>query len=153
MRPLALDSGLLVLLILGLASKDLIGRHKRVREYSVADFDLLARILGGYRPIVVTPNVWTETSNLVRQTAEPLRSNVGHILRKLISDADEAYVTSKSASEREEFLRLGLTDAGLLELKPSTIPLLTVDLDLYLAALKLGRAAINFNHLREATEQ
>ncbi len=53
---------------------------------------------------------------------------------------------------RHEFTRLGLADAALLNLvadAPNTRPLLlTMDLDLYLAATELGLNVVNFNECR-----
>ncbi len=152
MRPLAIDTNLLVLLVVGLASKDFLARHKRLREFSVADFDLLSSIVNTHSPIVITPNVWTETSNLARQIAQPARDLVSRVMQEMISRTEEAYVASSSAGRRSEFLRLGLSDAALLELKPNAIPILTSDLDLYLAAQRSGREAVNFNHIREANQ-
>ena len=153
MRPLAIDTNLLVLLVVGLASKDLIGKHKRLCEFSVADFDLLTVILRAHSHLVVTPNVWTETSNLSRQIGEPARNRISAVMRGLIDQSEEAYVTSASAAASDEFVRLGLTDAALLEVKPISIPFVTSDLDLYLAAQKAGREVVNFNHIREANRE
>jgi hypothetical protein len=153
MRPLVVDTSLLVLLVVGLASKDFIAKHKRLREFSVADFTLLTDVLRAYSPIVVTTNVWTEVSNIARQITDPARSKIGVVMRQIIGRSDEAYVSSLDASGREEFLRLGLSDAALLELKPQSIPILTTDLDLFLAAQNAGRASYNFNHMREANRQ
>jgi hypothetical protein len=153
MRPLAIDTNLLVLLVVGLASKDFIAKHKRLREFAIADFELLATIIDAYSPIVVTQNVWTETSNLARYISEPARARVGAVMRHMMSNSEEAYVTSVSASAREEFLTLGLTDSAILELKPASIPILTADLNLYLAAQKAGRTVLNFNHVREANKE
>ena len=50
---------------------------------------------------------------------------------------------------RDAFPRLGLADAALLEAVSADAPLLTVDFDLYVAALASGEeSAINFNHWR-----
>ena len=44
-------------------------------------------------------------------------------------------------------VRLGLTDAAILEAVTAETPLVTVDLDLYLAAWKKGPGlAVNFTH-------
>jgi hypothetical protein len=153
MRALLVDTSLLVLLVVGLASRDFIESHKRLREFSLADFDLLADILSRHAPIVVTPNVWTETSNLARQVAEPARAKIGGVMRKMMAVSREVYVASVSAGERDEFLKLGLTDSALLAVQPSSCPILTSDLDLYLAALKHGRQVVNFNHIREANRE
>ena len=60
-------------------------------------------------------------------------------------------VASKNAAGHHMFVALGLTDAVLLDAVSSQRPLLTVDLDLYRAALEDGeQAAINFHHYRFA---
>jgi hypothetical protein len=59
------------------------------------------------------------------------------------------YLESNVAAARPEFFRLGLTDAALLHLSIEQAVLLTADLHLYLAALKGGLKAQNFNHLRD----
>ena len=54
---------------------------------------------------------------------------------------------SREASKNSEFMRLGLTDAALLEVVSRSNPLITVDLDLYLAAVSIeSEAAFNFRH-------
>lgn len=148
-RPIIIDSSLLVLLVVGAAGKELIAGHKRLRHFSTSDFDLLPSILRRYSPVIATPNVWTETSNLARQISEPARTKVGGVMRGIMNRAQEAYIASAEAGAAEEFLRLGLADCALLEVKPTLAPILTADLDLYLAAWKRGRTAINFNHFRE----
>ena len=58
-------------------------------------------------------------------------------------------MASVEASGNTSFRRLGLTDAALLEVVTPDTPLITVDLDLYVAALaKAPGAAINFTHLQ-----
>jgi len=63
--------------------------------------------------------------------------------------AEEQVIKSKVAVGRKEFIRLGLTDAVLLELAHKGATLSTVDLALYLAARASGLNAINYNHVRE----
>lgn len=62
---------------------------------------------------------------------------------------EERHVESRQAVARDEFLRIGLTDAAILEMATASHTLLTVDLDLYLTALNRGLKAENFNHLRD----
>ena len=97
--------------------------------------------------ILVTPNTLTEASNLLAQHGEPERSRFFEVLRILIEEHEEIVVTSQAASRNIEFKRLGLTDAALLEVISNSNPLITVDLDLYLAAInKEGESAFNFRH-------
>ena len=59
----------------------------------------------------------------------------------LIRFSEEFVIVSETASRNSHFLQLGLTDAVLLEAITSEAPPVTVDLDLYLAALrKVGDA-------------
>jgi len=53
------------------------------------------------------------------------------------------------ACDHSTFQRLGLTDAVILSMELSSAPLLTVDLDLTLAAMHAGRETINYNWYRE----
>jgi hypothetical protein len=90
----------------------------------------------------------TETSNLARQIAEPARTLVSRILRELVirAETQELHIPSTQAA----FLRLGMTDAAILDTLGPDKKLLTVDLDLYLQALRQGKPAENFTHYIEA---
>ena len=70
-------------------------------------------------------------------------------LQFLIHGSSEIVVASIDASSNPKYQRLGLTDAALLEVATADTPLLTVDFDLYLAALESGEErAVNFTHYR-----
>lgn len=145
-----LDSNLLVLLIVGKTSRKLIAKHKKTRAYQEQDYDLLLELLAEAREVIVTPNVLAETSNLLGDIADPLRSDLFSTFRDLIGATREVHVQGVVAASHKHFVRLGLTDAALLSLpEPSTI-LLTADFALYDAACRSGRPAENFNHIREA---
>ena len=71
-------------------------------------------------------------------------------LRVLIEESREIVILSSRASSNNAFVRLGLTDAVLLEAISEETPLLTDDLNLYLAALENGsERSVNFTHLRD----
>lgn len=145
----ALDTNLLVLLTIGRVAPDKLGVHKRVREYTIDDYDLLSDCISD-RKIVTSPNALTETSNLTRQGFDGiLKTNVIMAFRDLISKADEILIASLPSSQMTEFIWLGLADTVWLDLPPDT-ELLTADAVLYTAALNRGLNATNFNHLREA---
>jgi hypothetical protein len=149
-NPVVLDANLLVLLVVGTASRSYIVKHKRLQAYTEKDFRLLLDILSAAPRIIVTPNTVTETSNLVVQIAEPARSRIYAVFRALLTVTDEIYVASKQAAEHAAFPRLGVTDAALLNIVTSRHTLLTADLDVYLEAARHGHTAINFNHHIEA---
>ena len=141
------DANLLVLLAVGKTNRNLIRKHRRLQEFQEKDYDTLVGILYQMNKILVTPNTLTEASNLLAQHGEPQRSRFLEVLRILIEENEEIVVTSKTASQNVEFKRLGLTDAGLLEVISNSNPLITVDLALYLAAIsKESGSAYNFRH-------
>lgn len=145
-----IDANLLVLLIVGSVDTRLIAKHRRLRAYSANDYETLIRLLDPVEQVFVTPNTLTETSNLLAQHAEPERSRFFDRFRFIIQHSKEVVVASDIASRSNVFARLGLTDAALLESASVETPVVTVDLDLYLAALNKGaEAAVNFTHLRD----
>jgi hypothetical protein len=149
MTSVVLDSNLLLLLIVGIADRTYIRKHRRLQAYSEDDFDLLRRLIGPMSAIIVTPNVLTETSNFAQQIAEPARTRIATAFTALLDGLDEQYVPSKRAAAQPEFLRLWLTDSGILDRMTEENILLTADLSLYLAAERRGHKAINFNHQRD----
>ena len=147
---LFIDANLLVLLVVGSVGRHLIAKHRRLREYTAEDYDVLVDLLSPVERILVTPNTLTETSNLLGQHRDPERSRFFAMLRALIHETEEVVVASIDASGNGAFTRLGLTEAALLEVVTQDTPLVTVDLDLYLAVLEKGPdAVVNFTHLRD----
>ena len=146
-RQVFLDSSLLVLLVVGETDRKLIPKHRRLREFDVDDYERLISLINRVDQIFVTPNTLTEASNLLAQHGDPERSRLFEVLRLLIEEYEEIVVTSKAASRNDKFNRLGLTDSALLEVISNSNPLITVDLDLYLAAINQdGDSAFNFRH-------
>lgn len=133
-RPVLVDTQLLVLLVVGATRPDLTARQKKTSRYTRTDFSLLIDLLG-YRPkFVFCPHVASETSNLVAQYGEPDRTSLMTVLRALPNNATEMPVTTASAMEQPEFIRLGLADAAQLSLCTSETLLLTDDEPLFRAA-------------------
>ncbi|MDE2823627.1 MAG: PIN domain-containing protein [Chloroflexota bacterium] len=144
-----LDTNLFVLFVVGSVGRDLIEKHKRLQTYSAEDYEILIDLLDRVERVYVTPNTLTETSNLLSQHGEPERSRFFQKLRFIIQQSKEVTVASVKASSNSAFNRLGLTDAALLEAVSPETPLVTVDLDLYLAAnASVQEAALNFTHYR-----
>ena len=127
-----LDANLFVLLVVRNVGRDLIEKHRRLREYSAEDYEILIDLLDRVQRVYVTPNTLTETSNLLAQHREPERSRFFDRLRFIIHESEEVVIASAVASSNSAFNRLGLTDAALLEVVTPETPLVTVDLDLYL---------------------
>lgn len=150
-RSILLDTGVLVLFVVGLADRSLIQRHKRTSSFVEEDYDTLCNFISQFQELTVTPNVLTEASNLLAQVAQPARGAVLQKLADLLArDTREDYVPSREASVEEDFLRLGLTDSVVIREAGVVDCVLTDDLNLYLALVSHGREAVNFNHIRLA---
>ena len=144
-----IDANLLVLLVVGSVGLNLISKHRRLRDYSREDYETLVNLLGHVDFLYVTPNTLTETSNLLAQHGEPERSLFMEHLRVVIQLSREVVVGSIEASVHDGFVNLGLADSALLEAISPETPLVTVDADLYVAALEKGyHQAVNIAALR-----
>ncbi len=64
-RKLLLDANLTILFAVGATRRDYIGLHKRLRSYDATDFDILQDLIAASAGVVFSPNVLSETSNLV----------------------------------------------------------------------------------------
>ena len=148
-RVLAIDTNLLVLLIVRTASPAFIARHKRTQTFTSEDFQLLQILIGRADACVFTPHVLAKASNLIRQFANPGLQQILEIVRRVIEGGREVRARSAVAVRRPEFRYLGLTDAALLTIDDDDVTLLTDDFDLYRASLSAGRKPINFSHERE----
>lgn len=149
MATVLIDTNLLILLIVGLTEEKMIGKHRRTREYDKESYDLLIDSLEDFSEILITPHILAETSNLIRQCEEPLKTKVGECLSELISKSEELQMAAATVVRRPEYLRIGLTDAGILQAQEGGATLLTDDNGLYLASLRSGHNAINFSHRRD----
>lgn len=147
-ESLALDTKVLVLLVVGLTSKAYIRSHKRLRPYTEQDFDLLSDLVRNSSGILLTPNTVTEASNFAGYIDNPARSHIFDRFHWLLSNLEETYIPSRLAAEDAAFRRLGITDAVLLKIPESNHVLLTDDIALYVEAARRGRRVINFTHLR-----
>jgi predicted nucleic acid-binding protein len=150
-RSALLDTNLLVLLIVGSTSEAHIVKHKRTRSYDVQSFRLLRdTLVGNFTKLITTPHVLAESSALLRQCAEPLRSHLTETLAHWASESREEYLPAEQVVLRPEYMRLGLTDAAIIAQASREIVLLTDDLQVYLEAAQAGVQAENFTHLRDA---
>jgi hypothetical protein len=67
------DTAPFVLLVVGTIDVRLIRKHKNTANYDENDFLALVELLSLAQRHLVTPQIVTETSNLIRQMAEPNR--------------------------------------------------------------------------------
>lgn len=150
-RGLLVDTNVFLLFLVGSYDKRMISEFKRTRDRFVPeDFDTMKRLMGLFDKVLSLPNILTEVSNLVGSLAEPKRAEVFRHLAAIIPKLVEEYVPSAAVTEREEYLRLGVTDAAIIAMAEGRFLVLTDDLGLYAALAQAGEAGLNFNHVRVA---
>lgn len=149
-RPtIILDTNLAVLLIVGLADRSFIRQHKRLAAFDEVDFDHLKEVIDSHNALVFSPNVLTETNNIVRQAPRSAHAAIQAMFSELVRKTVERYVESSQAVDRPEFHWLGLSDAVVLLLASDESLILTSDVGLYVAAQNAGLPSENFNHWKE----
>lgn len=149
MPALLIDTNLLCLLIAGNVSPDSIVKHKRLAKYDLVDYARVRALVLRFEQLILCPHVLAEASNISRLTTEPLRSLLGVALHDIVDASTEIHIAATVAALAPEYLRLGLTDAVLLELGEPDRVLLSDDLDLCLAAEHRRYPVINYNYLRD----
>ncbi len=149
-KNLLLDANLLTVYIVSQLGNGEIEKNKKTRNYTTEDAYLLCEFISSFRAIVTTPHVLTETANLLDWIKDEHRKKVFSYLTNFIQQVDEYYLQAKQICPSPAFLRLGLTDAMLIELcQQQDLVLLTADLPLYHFAIGQNLSAINFHHLRQ----
>jgi predicted nucleic acid-binding protein len=139
----------LLLYVVGTASPKYIPKHKRTNNFTEEDFDLLKSIMDTFDLAFTTPQVLTETSNLLRNRRAPsdqMTREIWSVFEDFVAQTTEVYKNSASVSYSEAFERLGLTDALLAILSDANHEVLTCDAGLYYEIRSRGLSAINFNH-------
>ena len=149
MPLILIDTNLLVLLAVGLASRKYISRHKRLSAFDEADFDIVYTHMNRSDGLLFCPNVLSEASNLLSYGEGPIHNEIAGSLSRMIAKFDEQYLTSAAATKDDAYTSLGITDAVLLTLARTGATLWTTDLELYLEAARRGLPAVNYNHIRE----
>lgn len=149
-QGILVDASLLLLYVVGLVERPRIERFKRTATFTVADFELLARLLENFEHIVTTPSVLTEVSNFLGQLPKHPRHKGLLVLRKLVKTFTEEYREARQICARQHFITFRLTDTGIIEVATNPYVVLTDDLPLYHFLASKGQPVLNFNHLREA---
>lgn len=151
MKKALIDTNLLCLLMVGSIHKNLITTHKRLRIFTEGDFDHLTSILSLFPSIFTTPHILTETSNLLRHSPEPLKSQISYALSQFIDKVEEQYIVASNLIKHHQYDQLGITDCAIMIAAQFDAVIISDDLDLCLAASGAGLTVINYNYFRDGS--
>jgi hypothetical protein len=147
-RSALIDTNLFVLLVVGSYDKSYIAKHKRTDNFTEEDYDLLLKNLDLYDELWITSHCVAEVSNLLKQTNSAFQNGLLDCLRSLCDVTKESHLSHHNVVKDSHFLRLGIADTGITQKSKRVTTTFTVDHDLHIALLNLGRHVINFSHLR-----
>lgn len=148
MNSVLIDTNLMLLLIVGLHDKSIIGVHKRTKDFTPDDYDLLVSQIDGFNTVWVTSHCLAEVSNLLKQTHKEQGAKLLSCLSLFCGNARESRMAKESIFENDAYLSLGVSDTGLVQKSKRVSCVYTVDFDLYITISNIGRKVVNFNHLR-----
>ena len=150
MRRVALDTNLLLLLVIGCSAGRVVG--KRLKAFVDEDIAVVADFVSPFDRLITTPNVWTEFFNTWDWGIDGALRNA--ILEDAVATVMRSVEIARSTSDivrDPDIGRLGLTDCTWLDVLDSSTTLLTDDVALWNTALSRGFKAVNFNHIRSLT--
>ncbi len=146
---IAIDTNLLLLLVVGHVSRPFIRQHKRLAAFTGRDFDQLSIAVIQADSIVTTPNVMTEVSNLAIQgVLEPYRSQILEVLVTFSGRMIELYRPTADVLRKEDYIQFGLTDSVWLQILDNDTILMSDDRQLCRAAEARGFVAYHVDDLR-----
>jgi len=144
-----IDTNVLLLYFVGSFDRGQITRFKGTSDRFVPeDYDTLCAFVRQFQRQVTTPNILSEVNSLSGQLGEPERTSYFERFARGITLFDEHYVASREVAGATEFVKVGLTDAGIFHLAKARFLVLTDDFRLSQCLQSADIDAINFNHIR-----
>jgi hypothetical protein len=122
-----LDTNLLLVVVVGSHAPLYVSKHERTTDYTPDDFYRLERVIRFSAAMVTTPHILTEVSNLLGQTAGPVRDRYFAAFSRVIRLFEEVHVPARQISTRPHFDQFGLTDLGIVEAANPGTSVLTSD--------------------------
>lgn len=149
-KGILLDTGPLLLLIVGSYDESQIEKFKYTQKYRKQDYHLLDEIVDSFAKTVTTPSILTEVCNWIGYFSDTVKEEIrSRFFCPVVKNMEEKYSLSSELGERTCFKKFGLTDSSIIESAKGSYLVLTDDLPLYGYLMKNKIDAMNFNHLRQ----
>lgn len=144
-KVVILDTNILLVYLVGCIGLRLISSFKRTSSrFCEDDFEVLNQIFSKFKKFITTSNILTEVSNLGGQLSGDYKIKFFEILSRFIEQTPEKYVKSSDIAIDIDFIKLGVTERGVLELSKDDYLIITDD---YKLSAKCSNS-LNYNHLR-----
>ncbi len=145
-RTAVIDTNL-ILLVMFAANNRNPANDTRLSRYSGIDLKTIQNLISNFKSLIVTPNILTETSNLLKGFYEH------QWLREFISQIAETYIPSNVVVEEQFFNILGLSDASFFGDEFSGCYIVTDDQPLSNYLASRGRPCIYYSDYRASVIQ
>ena len=142
--PVALDTNLLLLWLVGRTDPSLIHQHKRVSQFQLRDIQRLEDMTERCAGFITTPHVLSETNNFLDHGAKHRHEDLLTTFCRYIDLAEEVSESARILSRHASFRQFGLSDTGLLTLS-TRCAILTDDFRLANFILTKGGMAQSFS--------
>jgi len=120
-RAVLLDSNLPLLVMMGSYDPRLIASFKRLNEFSLRDYEILALLVSEFQTLVSTPHVPTEVDGLVNNANLWKKPEVYDHLALGIQKFEERHISATDLASMSEFRIFGLADAALSLIAKETL--------------------------------
>lgn len=150
-KGILIDTNLFLLLVIGSINSRYIQSSGLLQKFDKNDYDLLVGFTSHFRTKLVTPNILTETSNLLEGFNSRTKLEPYKVLNSIVNDnLVEVTIPSKDATSTKGFLKFGLTDITIEKVHEQLgCLILTDDMELsHYLSKKTNGAVINFEHIR-----
>ena len=152
-KSILLDSNLLLVLLIGAYDPLLLQNFKRVRNFTIDDYDLLVVLLESHNILLTTPHILTEISNLANSLPEYIKADWFLSFAAWLQSKDdipglrEIWTPAEQLATMPDFAAFGLTDTALSALAHETM-IVTEDRRLSGVLRQRGLAVLNFDDVR-----
>lgn len=115
-KRVLLDANLLTMYLVAQLGDGEVEKFSRTRAYTTADAKILDKTLLGFKSIITTAQVLTETANLLDWFTGKKRQVLFGYLSQFVVTVDEKYLSAKQIILSPAFIKLGLSDAALFDI-------------------------------------
>ena len=153
-KSVVLDSNLLLVFLAGSLDARLFGRFKRIRDYTLKDYELLVSLLSSFTVLLTTPHILTEVSNLANSLPDWFKPDWHRNIATLLASQHEIpglrerWTPALELSLMPEFAAFGITDAAVTKLAEEAL-VVTADYRLSGVLQSQGVPVLNFCDLRK----
>jgi len=139
------DSGILLLYIVGSKNPELIRRFGRTTNFDENDFILVSNFIESFDRKITSPHILTEVSDLLGEA-----NDFHTILEAYINVSEEKHLEGKEIVKNKGFFKFGFADSAVIEISQNSHLIFTADNRFYGYLASIGIDAISFNLLKSA---